>query len=227
MKFFMEISMELSTWLLFVAVGTAAVLSPGPAILLAISNSVRFGMAKVFVSTLGNMAGLFILSSAAIFGLGAVLKTSTHLFLAVKVIGAAYLIYLGVRQWRSKANFFADQEVPDKLENSQSQKNSKKSNLKIFSEGFLIAMTNPKAILFFTALFPPFLNTNQALAQQFLIMTFTFMAMSLICLMSYGLLASKAKNWFSQGSRTKWFNRTLGSVFIAIGAGVLTLKLEH
>lgn len=223
----MELSMELSTWLLFIAVGTAAVVSPGPAILLSISNSVRFGMAKVFLSTLGNISGLFILSTAAIFGLGAIFKTSTHLFFVVKLIGAAYLIYLGIRQWRSKANFFAEQPDPDKLKKGSSKRNQNKSNVKIFSEGFLIAMTNPKAILFFTALFPPFINTNKDLPQQFLIMTFTFMAMSFICLMSYGLLASRVKNWFAMGNRTTWFNRILGSVFVTIGAGVLTLKLER
>lgn len=219
--------MDISTWLLFIAVGTAAVVSPGPAILLAISNSVRLGMGKVFLSTLGNISGLFILSTAAIFGLGAILKTSTNLFLLVKIIGAAYLIYLGIRQWRSKTNFFAEQAIVIKSKNGQSQKNKKKGNLKIFSEGFLIAMTNPKAILFFTALFPPFINTNKALPQQFLIMTFTFMAMSFICLMSYGILANKAKNWFVHGDRATWFNRIMGSVFIGIGAGVLTLKLER
>ncbi|MEH6456424.1 MAG: LysE family translocator [Cocleimonas sp.] len=223
----MDLPMDLSTWLLFIAVGTAAVVSPGPAILLAISNSVRFGMMKVFLSTLGNISGLFILSTAAIFGLGAIFKTSTSLFLLVKIIGAAYLIYLGVRQWRSKTNFFAEQAVSESLKKGKSQKNRDKSNVKIFSEGFLIAMTNPKAILFFTALFPPFINTSKALPQQFLIMTFTFMAMSFICLMSYGLLANKAKRWFAYGNRATWFNRTLGSVFIVIGAGVLTLKLER
>lgn len=216
--------MEITTWLLFIAVGTAAVVSPGPAILLAISNSVRFGMAKVLLSSLGNISGLFILSSAAIFGLGAVLKTSTSLFLVIKIIGAAYLIYLGIRQWRSKANFFAESS---KLDQTLRKPAKNKSSLKIFLEGFLIAMTNPKAILFFTAFFPQFINTNAALTQQFLIMTFTFMAMSFICLMSYGLLASKAKNWFAQGSRTTWFHRVLGSVFVGIGVGVLTLKLER
>lgn len=217
--------MDITTWLLFIAIGTAAVVSPGPAILLAISNSVRFGMAKVLLSTLGNITGLFVLSLAAIFGLGAILKTSNFLFLIVKIIGAAYLIYLGVRQLRSKTNFFADQATVDNYKDSENS--IKKSNLKIFSEGFLIAMTNPKAILFFTALFPPFIDTKKALPQQFLIMTFTFMAMSFICLMSYGFLASRVKTWFAYGNRTTWFNRILGSVFIAIGAGVLTLKLER
>ena len=216
--------MEISSWLLFIAVGTAAVVSPGPAILLAISNSVRYGMTKVLLSTLGNVSGLFILSSAAIFGLGAALNTSPRLFLAIKLIGAAYLIYLGIRQLRSKSNFFDKTSSIEKLKNTQPKKN--KSNRKIFLEGFLIAMTNPKAILFFTALFPPFINTSKALPQQFLIMTFTFMAMSFICLMSYGMLASKAKTWFATGNRSTWFNRVLGSVFILLGVGVLSLKLE-
>jgi len=217
--------MNITGWLLFIAVGFAAVASPGPAILLAISNSVRFGMAKVLLSSLGNITGLFILSTAAIFGLGAILKTSNTLFLVVKVLSATYLIYLGIRQLRSKTPFFAEQMTADQYEHS---KNSNiKSNLKIFSEGFLIAMTNPKAILFFTALFPPFIDTTRALPQQFLIMTFTFMAMSFICLMSYGFLASRVKGWFAIGNRTTWFNRILGSIFITIGAGVLTLKLEQ
>jgi len=217
--------MEFTSWLLFIAVGTAAVVSPGPAILLAISNSVRFGMSKVLLSTLGNITGLFILSTAAIFGLGAIIKTSNHLFLIVKIIGAAYLVYLGVRQWRSTANFFAEQVNIN--ESADKRNNKTKGNLKIFSEGFLIAMTNPKAILFFTALFPPFVDTNKALTQQFLIMTFTFMGMSFICLMTYGFLASRVKNWFAVGTRTTWFNRVLGTVFITIGAGVMTLKLER
>lgn len=217
--------MDFTTWILFIAVGTAAVVSPGPAILLAISNSVRFGMSKVLLSSLGNITGLFILSTAVIFGLGAIFKTSNHLFLLVKIMGAAYLIYLGIKQWRSTASFFADQVITKN--SSKTKQNKPKSNLKIFSEGFLIAMTNPKAILFFTALFPPFVDTNKALPQQFLIMTFTFMAMSLICLMSYGFLASRVKGWFAIGNRTTWFNRILGSVFIIIGAGVMTLKLER
>ena len=214
--------MDITTLLLFVAVGTAAVISPGPAILLAISNSIRYGISKVLLSSIGNISGLFLLSSAAIFGLGAILKTSHNLFFFVKIIGAGYLIYLGIRQWRSKTNFFADNTLL-----SGEQKIKFKTNKKFFLEGFLIAVTNPKAILFFTALFPQFIKTNLPLAPQFLIMTFTFMTMSFVCLMSYGLLASKAKRWFAKGSRTKWFNRTLGSVFVIIGAGVLQLKIER
>jgi len=211
--------MEITTWLLFVAVGIVAVISPGPAILLSISNSIRFGISKVVLSSLGNICGLFLLSTAAILGLGAVFKTSTTLFLVIKVVGAAYLIYLGIRQWKSKTNFFGGDE--DILEYKQS-----KSNKRFFIEGFLIAMTNPKAILFFTALFPQFIHTQQALASQFLIMTFTFMSLSFISLVSYGVLAKKAKRWLSTNQRAKWFNRTLGSLFVMIGVGLLQLRAD-
>lgn len=211
--------MEFTTWLLFIAVGLVAIISPGPAILLAISNGIRFGKSKVLLSSLGNVCGLFILSIAAVFGLGAVLKTSTNLFLIIKFIGAAYLIYLGVRQWRSKTNFFeAEKELTSVKQ---------KSNKRFFMEGFLIAMTNPKAILFFTALFPQFLNAELPMIPQFMIMTFTFMSMSFLVLTSYGLLSNRAKRWFSTSQRIKWFNRILGGLFASIGVGLLQLKLDR
>jgi threonine/homoserine/homoserine lactone efflux protein len=209
---------NISTWFLFIAVAFVAVISPGPAILLSLSNSIRFGVSKVVLSSLGNICGLLILSVTAIFGLGAILKTSTTLFLIIKLIGAAYLIYLGIRQWRSKTDFF------DGAEKSSIQI---KSNKRFFVEGFLIAMTNPKAILFFTALFPQFINTQQALVLQFFIMTFTFMIISFVALVTYGLLATKAKYWLSTGYKAKWFNRTLGSLFILIGVGLLQLKVDR
>lgn len=212
--------MEFFTWLLFIAVAFVAIISPGSAILLSISNSIRFGMGKVMLSSFGNICGLFILSSAAVFGLGAILKTSTTLFLMIKLLGAAYLIYLGVRQWCSKTNFFSGSDSHIGVKS--------KSNKQIFIEGFLIALTNPKAILFFTALFPQFINTQLALVPQFLIMTLTFMVLSFLSLVAYGLLASKAKGWFSTGhQRTKWFNRVLGGLFAMIGVGLLQLKLER
>ena len=210
--------MDLSTWLLFMGVAIVAVISPGPAILLSISNSIRFGVSKVLLSSFGNICGLLILSIAAIFGLGTILKTSTTLFLVIKLIGATYLIYLGIRQWRSKTNFF---------ECVEKESTQLKSNKRFFVEGFLIAVTNPKAILFFTALFPQFINMQASLVSQFLIMTFTFMAISFVALTTYGLLAKKTNKWLSTGQRAKWLNRTLGSLFVLIGVGLLQLKVDR
>ncbi len=212
--------MELYTWFLFLAVAVIAIMTPGPAILLAISNSIRFGVRAVFFSSLGNVCGLLMLSTAAIFGLGAVLKTSTTLFLLIKLFGAAYLIYLGIRQWRSKMAFFETLDIRERV-------TLRKSNRRFFIEGFLVAMTNPKAILFFTALFPQFVNTQSALLPQFFIMTLTFMAMSFLILVSYGVLAKNVKRWFSTEHRIIGFNRIFGGLFVLIGLGVLKLKIDH
>jgi len=208
--------MELSTWLLFSVVALLAIISPGPAILLAISNSLTHGTRSVYLSALGNEIGILIVSLSAVLGLGVILQTSTVLFLIIKVTGAAYLIYLGVRQWRSKTNLFDS--------SSNNEEKIARSQQSFFLEGLLIAVTNPKAILFFTALFPQFIDINAAVAPQFLIMTVTFMALSFLVLISYGKIASKAKHWFSTSKRVKGFNRTMGGLFIMIGLGLLQFK---
>ena len=210
--------MDLSTWLLFIAVALVAIMSPGPAILLAISNSLQFGFKKVLLSSLGNITGLFIISTTAIFGLGAILKASTTLFLVLKVIGALYLVFIGIKQWKSKTNLFTDK---------QDIEVQTKSGKTFFLEGLLIAITNPKAIIFFTALFPQFINLDNPVAPQFLIMSFSFMGMSFSVLATYGLLAHKAKKWFSTSYRAKWFNRVIGSIFISLGAAMLQLKVDR
>lgn len=87
--------MDFHTWLLYTTVALVAIVSPGPAVLLAINNSIKYDMLAVAFSTLGNVLGLFILSSAAMLGLGVVLKTSVVLFTLFKVFGAIYLIYIG------------------------------------------------------------------------------------------------------------------------------------
>ncbi len=207
--------MEFTTWLLFSAVALLAIMSPGPAILLAISNSLTHGKRSVYLSALGNEVGIMIVSLSAVLGLGVILQTSTLLFLIIKVIGAAYLIYLGVRQWRSTTNLFDSKNRQEKLV---------RSNKSFFLEGLLIAVTNPKAILFFTALFPQFININAAVLPQFLLMTLTFMMLSFLALISYGKLANQAKFWFSTNKRVKWFNRTMGSLFVMIGLGLLQFK---
>ena len=98
--------MHFSTWIIYAAVAMAAILCPGPAVFLAISNSVAFGWRRVSFSSLGNMLGLLVVSSLAMAGLGALMKTSAAVFTAVKLVGAGYLIYLGLRQWRSRGSLF-------------------------------------------------------------------------------------------------------------------------
>ena len=209
--------MEISNWLIYATVALASIVSPGPASLLAISNSVTLGCKKVVFSSFGNITGLFVVSSFTMAGLGTLLKTSPLLFFILKLIGAGYLILLGIRQWKPNTNIFVQTSVP--LVRAS-------RNKKLFIQGFTLAVTNPKGILFFTAVFPQFLNSENSLALQFSILTGTFMVISFCSLMCYAFLARSTSNWFSIGRRVNWFNRLSGGIFILLGLGVGLLSLK-
>jgi len=208
--------MNLDMLMLYTVVAFFYVISPGPAVFLAISNCLSNSLKAVAYSTLGNISGLFILSSVSMLGLGALLMTSASLFLAVKVIGALYLLYLGIKQIRmaGKAKMTA-----------QGQPNMPgKSMSKYFQEGFILASTNPKPILFFTALFPQFLQLEGNVSLQFFSMTGIFMLLSFGSLMSYAMVFKHAKNALTKGQRMAWFHRITGGLFIGMSAVLLQLK---
>jgi len=207
--------MELSTWLLFSSIALVAIISPGPAVLLSVTNSLMHGLTKSVFSSLGNITGILFVSSAAALGLGAVLQTSTLLFTIVKFSGAIYLIYLGIRQWRSKRSIFAKS-----IETSKHSQGKRKS----FVQGLLVAISNPKAILFFTAFFPQFVDLSKPIVIQLFILTTTFMLFSFLTLVIYALSARSAKGWLAKGDRAILFNRISGTIFITFGLGMLRLR---
>jgi len=208
--------MNTDTLLIYIFVAFFYIISPGPAILLAIYNGAVNGSKVVMVSALGNILGLLCLSILSISGLSALLLASSTLFSLVKWIGAAYLIYLGIRQLRSSTTAKAG------YDSTNTQLN--RSLTSYFKEGFLVAATNPKPILFFSALFPQFLDTHLAIAPQFIIMTLIFMAFSFLSLSTYGYIAQRAKGLLANINNMKWFHRISGTLFIAMGASLFFFK---
>ena len=211
--------MSFDVWLTFSTVALLNIISPGPAILLAISNGITSGPKIVSISSLGNIFGLFVVSSISMFGIGAILQASAFLYMLVKIIGAGYLIYLGIRKYKSKEVFFAV--------GNQESFPKESASLPKFKEGFLIAATNPKAILFFVAFFPLFLNVNAPVLPQFFVMTLTFMGLSFISLMTYGLLAKAARHWLADVRMIKVFHKVTGGIFIGMGLFLLQVKRNH
>jgi threonine/homoserine/homoserine lactone efflux protein len=207
--------MQLSTWLIFSGFALIYTLSPGPAVLLSVTNSIMHGFLKSIFSSFGNIIGIFIVSSVAVLGLGAILQTSVLLFTLLKLFGAVYLIYLGIRQWRSKQNIF--------MKNFNSFQ-ADRGKLKSFIQGLIVAISNPKSILFFTALFPQFVDISRPIAIQFFILTMTFMLFSFLSLIIYALSAHSVRSWFSRGNRASWYNRVSGAIFISFGLGMLQMK---
>lgn len=208
--------MKHETLLIYFVVAFFYITSPGPAIVLAILNGIRTDMKTVAVASLGNILGLFILSAASMLGLGILLTTSATIFMIVKTIGALYLIYLGVKCILNgqSINF----EKTNQTDSLQKRRSS------YFYEAFFLAVTNPKPILFFTAIFPQFVDLKISVMPQFAVMTGIFLAISFTSLCTYGFTAKRAKVWLTGHNRMVWFHRITGGMFIGLGIGLFRFK---
>lgn len=207
--------MPFSTWLLFCGVAFLASFSPGPGVLLAISNSMAVGARHTVFSSLGNAAGLFIVSGAATAGMGALLAVSASAFLVVKVIGAGYLVFLGIKQWRSE---------PMRLDASAANPHQPHTAGQLFLQGMGVAVTNPKAILFFTALFPQFLTPGAPLLGQTVLLTATFTVLALASHAFYVGLFRTLRRFLTDVRRMRLFNRVSGGLFVVLGVSLLGLR---
>lgn len=211
--------MDAHSILAFTLVAAIAIASPGPATLMAINNSLAHGQRSAVWSSLGNASGLFCLSAAAMLGLGALLASSEWLFNAVKILGAGYLFYLGAKQLLKKSPMLVDG-----LEDGA--KKASPTPSKLFKSAFLTAVTNPKATMFFTALFPQFIDQGAALLPQFLALTGIFVALSLVSLSLYAALAARAKGVLTRPSLSRWVSRVVGTTFIGFGAAILAMRRQ-
>ena len=201
--------MTIQSWLMYLTLVTVATATPGPAVLFIMTSSSLHGWQKASFAALGNIVGLLCLGILAVTGLGTIIKTSELIFNIIKYAGAAYLIYLGIKLFFQKSqdvSLIDDQLISNDI-----------SSFKIFFQAFGVAMSNPKAIVFLTALFPQFININDTLIPQFSMLIFTLMIFSFSFLMFYALLAHNAKIWLTKPNRINVVNRTSGLVFIGFG----------
>lgn len=213
--------MTVSTWLLFLSVSLAAAFSPGPGVLMAISTASTQGAGRALYSSLGNALGVFIVATTAVAGLGLVLKTSAIAFGALKLAGAAYLVYLGIKTWRRAS---VDAAPAADAADAAPVALVAASRLSTFRSGLLVAVSNPKAILFFTAVFPQFMPPDHVDPLRFLLLTSTFTACTLISHFFYVACASWLKRSVKQSAaRARLAKRSTAVLFIGMGGALLTL----
>jgi len=206
--------MNFHLYLAYLSISFFTIVSPGAAILLAINNGLYYDLKAVLISSVANIIGLFILSVIAMIGISSILLISHNFLIGLKIIGAIYLIYLGIKQIINKNT---------KIFLKKNHTHSEYNKIHIFRKGFFIAITNPKPILFFSAIFPLFLDKTKDINLQFFLMTFSFMFISLCSLMTYGFLSKTAKAWFLKEKSLKLFYKISGFLFILMGIGMLYL----
>lgn len=208
--------MSLEHWLAFVAASAVLLAIPGPTILLVISYSLSHGRKVASATVAGVALGDFTAMTASMLGLGALLATSALLFTVLKWVGAAYLIYLGIKLWRSPVAGQAvrtDEDAPAVRP------------FKVFLHTYAVTALNPKSIVFFVAFLPQFLDLAKPLFFQMAVFEVTFLALATINASLYGLLASMARDTIRKPKVQKIVNRTGGSLMI--GAGLLSLGLKR
>jgi len=201
--------MPIQSWLMYLGFVLIATATPGPTVLFIITNSTFYGWRKAVFAALGNISGLLFLGIISITGLGTILSTSQLVFLMIKYAGAAYLIYMGLKMIFGKNGDIRMGNLNTVMPNT--------TNRRIFFKALGVALSNPKAIIFLTALFPQFINIDYNLIPQFSILISVLIAFSFTFLMTYALLAHQARNWLTHPGRIKWINLSGGSIFIGFG----------
>ena len=202
--------MSLDTWLLFIAVSLLPAISPGPAVLLAISNALRFGSMATLVSATGNALGLVVLGYAVTMGLGALMMASALAFTVVKLVGAVYLVFLGIKLFRDRTAFVA-------VENAIA---SRQSHWQLFSTAFIVSVTNPKAIFIIAALFPQFLAHGSYSLTDTSILSLTY---AIMCFLNHALLAmfgGKIRKFLTTQKVITRLRKSLGVAFVGFGAAL-------
>ncbi|RED53626.1 LysE family translocator [Aestuariispira insulae] len=202
--------MPVESWLLFVVITLVPVVSPGPAIMLAISNALRFGTKAALISGAGNATGVFLLGYAVTSGLGALMATSAIAFTVVKLIGAAYLLYLGIKVLRDRSAFRIE-------DNPVAARNS---GIRLFGTALIVSLTNPKAVFLIAALFPQFINTQASVFLQISILSATFAG---LCFLNHAFLAvfgGRMRRYLQSEKIMNRVRRGLGGTFIAFGAAL-------
>jgi threonine/homoserine/homoserine lactone efflux protein len=199
--------MSFQVWLAFAAATSVILVIPGPTILLVISYALGHGRRSAYATVAGVALGDFTAMTTAMFGLGALLATSTALFTALKWIGAAYLIYLGIKLWRAPADIAAAGATDGETKPSR-----------IFLHAYVVTALNPKSIVFFVAFLPQFLDMAGVTLANMAIFEATFVVLAALNALSYALVASAARRTIRKPKVQRAVNRVGGSLLIGAGA---------
>jgi threonine/homoserine/homoserine lactone efflux protein len=200
--------MSFEIWLAFVAASAVLIVIPGPTILVVISYGLGQGWRAALPTAIGVALGDFTAMTLSMLGIGALLAASATLFAALKLIGAAYLIWLGVKLWRAGGALDAKPAT------------DRSSAYAMVGHAWLVTVLNPKSIVFFVAFLPQFVDPASDFWTQMLILETTFVVMAFANALGYGLVASRSRAFVNSPRAIGMFNRTGGGILV--GAGVLT-----
>ena len=190
-------------WRLFVAATMVIAGTPGPNMLLVMTSSVRHGVRRTLAVMAGCLTGVVGMMALSAAGLGALLQAEPRAFGVLKLGGAAYLAYLGVRMWRETPGDLATAKVP---------------HTGLYRRGLLVSLSNPKAILFAAAFLPQFIDADKPRGPQFAVLVALFAVIEVSCYFAYALSGRQVAAWLSRPRVRLAFDRGAGALFVLFAA---------
>lgn len=206
--------MSFEVWLLYFTTVFVASIIPGPSMMLALTHGMQFGVRKAAVSSFGVIISTMIQAGISIAGLGAILLASEFLFIVVKISGAIYLAYLGIMILVKAGSVYLDYKTVY----------MKPTFKKLLSQGIMVSLFNPKAVIFFTAFFPQFINKANAGFQSYFLLLFTLAAVHFGCSMIYAFAGKKVVLFFRNSGVL--ISRLLGFLFLVTGLTMIFTTLH-
>jgi homoserine/homoserine lactone efflux protein len=205
--------MPLETWLAFFVASWLISLSPGAGAISCMAAGMRYGYARATWNILGLQLGILFVLAIVAAGLGAVIAASTALFTAIKWLGAAYLVYVGIQQWRAPTAPVTDAGV-----------DAGGTPRQLVLRGFLVNATNPKGIVFMLAVLPQFIDPALPQLPQYAVCGATLFFTDLVVMSGYTGLAARVLRLLREPHHVRWINRTFGGLFVAAGAALATFR---
>jgi len=209
--------MTFEVWIAFVAASIALLLIPGPTVLLVMSYALSHGRRVALATVAGVAMGDLIAMTASLAGLGALVLASAMLFTILKWVGAVYLVYLGIKLFRSAAN----------ANLGEIDQNAGTPARGVFSHAAAVTALNPKSIVFFIAFVPQFIAPANALLPQFAILVVTFVGLAAVNALAYALLADQLRSKITKPSVLGWLSRFGGGALIAMGVATAALRKSN
>ena len=203
--------MTFESWAAFTAASAVLLIIPGPTVLLVVSYALGQGWRTVLPMTVGVALGDFTAMTLSMLGLGALLATSATLFTILKWVGAAYLVYLGIRLWRAGGTLDA------------APRTDAVSAAKMLGHAWLVTALNPKSITFFVAFLPAFLDPEADFLTQMVVFETTFLVLAFANAFGYALVAARARGFVANPHAIGVVNKVGGGLLIGAGAATVTL----